>query len=146
MNKMKIETIFNHSISRAKLNKMNKKGQVGETITWVIVFIIVFVLMIVLNTASPFVSPTGRNAVEKKAPLLYKLECIGDCIKNEPYDYCCIEKNLVAYELDQLAGVPGDKSTCEKSRFWQYAAQPYFQTRCVNIINCEEVTCIEKYK
>lgn len=124
------------------MNKINKKGQVGETITWVVAFIIIFVLMIVLNTASPLVSPTGRNAVEKKAPLLYKLECIGDCIKNEKYDYCCIKKNMVEYEWDQLEGVQGDVSTCKNSRFRLYAAQPYWYAYCKNI-NCEEVTCIE---
>jgi hypothetical protein len=131
---------------------MNKKGQVGETITWVITFVIIFVLIIVLNTAAPFVSPTGTNAVEKKAPLLYKLECIGDCIKNEVYDYCCIEKNMVEYEWDQLEGAQGIASICKESSFYLYAAQPYWWEYCKNSedsrknIRCGEVTCIEKYK
>jgi len=125
--------------------RTNKKGQVGETITWVIAFVIVFVLIIVLNTAAPFVSPTGTNAVEKRAPGLYALECIGDCIKNEVYDYCCINKSLVEYESDQLEGAEGDVSTCENSRFRLYAAQPYWYGYCEDM-NCEEVTCIEKYK
>jgi hypothetical protein len=124
--------------------RTNKKGQVGETITWVIAFVIVFVLIIVLNTAAPFVSPTGTNAVEKRAPGLYALECIGDCIKNEVYDYCCIEKNMVVYESDQLAGAQGEVGTCEESRF-EYEQNLAFQTYC-NKMNCEEVTCIEKYK
>ena len=125
--------------------KSNRKGQVGDTFAWIFAFIVIFIAMILLSIASGllFSAKTKSRVTDS---ISYVQGCVYSCIKNNVYDYCCVNKHLVAFESYQLKGMSGEISTCQNSRF-RFEQRLVFQTYCLSIhAQCSEVNCIANFK